>query len=316
MICAYATIMGRTFCSSRVSLLIVCAHAATFAACATSESSTLYGPDAGVGGTGSAGGTTVTTGGRSFGTGGQPGAAIGGNVSGGSDGGSGANASGGVSANGGTVSQSAGGASGGSNGAGASGRSAMGGRAGAGGAASGGAAGQGSPGGTSSAGSGAQMNRGGGSSAGSGGVLDASGGSTSGVEHNLSLSKTATADSEETTKGNLAALGNDGSLSTRWCAADGLTGHHWTVDLGSSHTLTKLAVTWEKAAVYKFKVEGSLDASVWATVLDQTQSMNSAQTQSYPLGAAPNARYVRVTVTGLATSTTWASFFEFVVSGY
>jgi hypothetical protein len=141
-------------------------------------------------------------------------------------------------------------------------------------------------------------------------------GSGGAVDQLLSQGKPASADSEETSKGNLAALGNDGSLTTRWCAADGAVGHYWQVDLGKTYTLSKLQLDWEKAVVYQFKVEGSPDGSAWSLILDQTKSTNSVANQTYPLPAAPTARWVRVTTTTLPNTSTWASFFEFQVYGH
>jgi F5/8 type C domain len=189
-------------------------------------------------------------------------------------------------------------------------------------ASAGGAAGASSSGGSagastggSSGGSGAG---GGGGSAGAAAGGQSSGGSGGGAvtDQLLSLNKPATADSEETTKGNLAALGNDGSATTRWCAADGAAGHYWQVDLGASYTLGKLEITWEKAANYQFKVEGSADGNAWTSVLDETATTNATADQTYPLSAAPKARYVRVTTTTLPSATIWASFFEFSVYGH
>ncbi len=141
------------------------------------------------------------------------------------------------------------------------------------------------------------------------------GGASTGTEQILSRGKPATADSEQAADGNGAAMGNDGALSTRWCAADAATGHYWQVDLGASHTLTRLAVSWEKVEVYQFKVEGSADRTSWTTLTDQTTSTDDSSDQSFPLTGAPSARYVKVTVTGL-NGGAWASFFEFSVYGY
>lgn len=154
---------------------------------------------------------------------------------------------------------------------------------------------------------------------GAAGNLANSGGAGSGgtvADTLLSQGKPASADSEETTKGNLAALGNDGSLTTRWCAADGAAGHHWQVDLQASYTLSKLEIDWEKAANYQFKVEGSPDGNTWALILDETTSSNATADQTYELTATPTARYVRVTATTLPNATTWASFFELSVYGH
>ena len=131
----------------------------------------------------------------------------------------------------------------------------------------------------------------------------------------LSQGKTATADSEQT--GNLAPAGNDGSLTSRWCAANGAVGHNWKVDLGQSSTLTKLHIVWEKnATLYKFKVEGSTDNAAWVSLLDETNATSTMADQTYPLSPAPTARYVRITVTTLPDANTWASFFELQVYGH
>jgi hypothetical protein len=225
-----------------------------------------------------------------------------------------------VGASGGSTSTAGGGATaGGAGGTASGGSAALGGSSGtdsgpsagtsSGGAspATGGASGTGNAGNAGSAGSAMA----GASAGGSGG----SAGTSGGVEQLLSQGKPATADSEETAKGNLATNGNDGITTTRWCAADGAGGHYFQVDLGQSHTLTKLAISWEKPVVYQFKVEGSADATTWAPILDQTQSTNSVADQTYPLPAAPSARYVRITTTTLPNANIWASFFEFQVYG-
>lgn len=97
---------------------------------------------------------------------------------------------------------------------------------------------------------------------------------------------------------------------------DGALGHYWQVDLGALSTLGKLQMTWEHAVVYQFKVDGSADGVVWSPVLAATSSAASSAAQSYTLAAAPTARWVRITVTGLPTTSTWASFFDFSVFGH
>lgn len=77
---------------------------------------------------------------------------------------------------------------------------------------------------------------------------------------NIAVNKTASADSEETAKGNTAAKGNDGTTTTRWCANNGNNGHWWKVDLGSRQNITGSEVMWEMSGqVYKYKVEVSTD---------------------------------------------------------
>ena len=183
-------------------------------------------------------------------------------------------------------------------------------------AAGGAAAGSGGAAGT---GVGAGGTAGAGGASGSGAIAGARNGGASGgggTDHLLSQGKPATADSEETSKGHLAGLGNDGDTTTRWCAADGAGGHYWQVDLGQSYTLSQLKISWEKAVVYQFKVEGSPDGTAWSPLLDQTKSTNSVADQSYNLTGAPSARWVRVTTTTLPDTGTWASFFEVQVYGH
>ena len=128
---------------------------------------------------------------------------------------------------------------------------------------------------------------------------------------NIALNKTATADSSQS--GREPAYGNDGSTTTRWCAANGNTGHWWKVDLGASYSLSGSEVMWEfSGRVYKYKVEVSTDNVNWALVVDKTNNTSTAQTQRDNFTAT--ARYVRITVTGLQSST-WASFWEFRVFG-
>jgi len=125
---------------------------------------------------------------------------------------------------------------------------------------------------------------------------------------NIAQGKTASADSSETA--NPVARGNDGSTTTRWCAANGNTGHWWKVDLGASYALSGSEVMWEFARNYKYRVEVSSNNSTWTTVVNKTANTSTAQTQNDPFTAT--ARYVRITVTGLAANT-WASFYEFRV---
>ena len=61
---------------------------------------------------------------------------------------------------------------------------------------------------------------------------------------NLAIGKTASTDSAR--PANPAANANDISTSTRWSANDGLTGHWWKVDLGSSKTITGTQMMWQK----------------------------------------------------------------------
>ena len=112
--------------------------------------------------------------------------------------------------------------------------------------------------------------------------------------------------------GNDAFKGNDGNTLSRWSAADGLPGHWWVVDLGSSHNLTATQVTWEHAGnAYQYKIETSTDSAVWSTASDKTGNTNALQVQTDSFNVS--ARYVRITVTGGVNSNNRASFSEFKV---
>ena len=88
----------------------------------------------------------------------------------------------------------------------------------------------------------------------------------------LALNKTASSDSSQTT--NPASNGNDGNTATSWVANDGLTGHWWMVDLGSSKTITGGAqVMWEQpSSIYSYTIETSTDNTNWTTVIDRTNA--------------------------------------------
>jgi beta-glucanase (GH16 family) len=131
------------------------------------------------------------------------------------------------------------------------------------------------------------------------------------ADSNVAQGKTASADSQQSN--NTAAKGNDGSTTTRWCANNGNLNHWWKVDLGSSYNLSSSEVMWEyNGRIYKYKVEISSDNTNWTLKVDKTNNTSTAQTQTDPFSGT--ARYVRITVTGLASGT-WASFFEFRVFG-
>ncbi|MER7835973.1 alpha-L-fucosidase [Streptomyces sp. NPDC096040] len=121
----------------------------------------------------------------------------------------------------------------------------------------------------------------------------------------IALGATTTASSEETSKGNTAARAVDGSTATRWSASSGSTGQWLKVDLGAVKSLTGTRIAWESDATnYRYRIEGSTDNSTWTTLADLTATTGTAQVQVSVFRA--QARYVRVTVTGLPSGA-WAS---------
>uniref|UniRef100_UPI0037420BA4 alpha-L-fucosidase n=1 Tax=Streptomyces sasae TaxID=1266772 RepID=UPI0037420BA4 len=121
----------------------------------------------------------------------------------------------------------------------------------------------------------------------------------------IAVGRTVTASSEEASKGNTAAKAVDGSTATRWSANNGNTGQWLKVDLGSEKSLTGTRIAWESAATnYRYRIEGSTDNSTWTTLADLTATTGTSQVQVSVFRA--QARYVRVTVTGLPSGA-WAS---------
>ncbi|MDX3452618.1 RICIN domain-containing protein [Streptomyces sp. ME02-8801-2C] len=121
----------------------------------------------------------------------------------------------------------------------------------------------------------------------------------------IAAGRTATASSEETSKGNTAAKAVDGSTSSRWCAGNGNTGNWLKVDLGATRSLTGARIAWELDATnYRYRIEGSTDNSNWSMLADRTGTTSTSQVQVAMFSAS--ARYIRVTVTGLPSGA-WAS---------
>ena len=207
---------------------------------------------------------------------------------------------------------------------GAAGGSTAGGSTAGGDTAGGGTAGGGTAGGGTAGGGTAGGGTAGGGTAGGG---TAGGGTAGGTNDAVDLPGVASADSEESWKGNGAGSGHDGSLVSRWCATDGLPGHFWTLDLGATHTLSRLEVVWEypygmttPPASYLYTVSVSDDLNSFAVVSDKSANTETTAQQVVSLPEGTAGRYVRITVTGLPADFSpgapyWASFYELRVFG-
>ncbi|GAA0086409.1 hypothetical protein UT300007_28490 [Clostridium sp. CTA-7] len=125
---------------------------------------------------------------------------------------------------------------------------------------------------------------------------------------NLALNKFATSDSEQLGKGNGSYKANDGNLSSRWCANNSNADHWWKVDLGDIYPIDGVEINWEYAELYNYVLEVSIDNNNWIKVIDK--STNDSNEKSQMSGfSKENARYVRITVTGLKSGY-WASMNE------
>lgn len=140
----------------------------------------------------------------------------------------------------------------------------------------------------------------------------------------VDLPGTASADSEEINRGNVAANGHDGDYNTRWVAADGALDHYWTLDLGSVHRIARVKIRWEypfgpQPVSYQYTVSVSDDASVFKLALDKRDNQETSLEQVAELPDGTTARHVRITVTGLPPPGAydyWASFYEARVFGF
>jgi hypothetical protein len=189
-------------------------------------------------------------------------------------------------------------------------------------------------GGSNAAGSGGSnaAGSGGSNAAGSGGSnVAGSGGSAGSGTTDIQLFGTASADSYQQLYGlHVPSDANDGDLTTRWVAADGGLNHWWQLDLGQSHPLSSIEITWEYPAQaagqsygYTLGVSGSacpIDfSSTPPVVIDNTKSTETSQVQVAQFPAGTIGRCVRITVTSLPPvvnqMASWASFWEVRVFG-
>jgi chitodextrinase len=133
---------------------------------------------------------------------------------------------------------------------------------------------------------------------------------------NIALNKISTASSQQTS--NTAAMGNDGSLTSRWAANSGNANEWYKVDLGANYNINGAEITWEHSDwIYYYKIEVSVDDSIWVMAMDKTANTFSGQVEDVQL-ASNGFRYIRLTNTGWANYGNvlpLLSFYEFKVYG-
>jgi rhamnogalacturonyl hydrolase YesR len=112
--------------------------------------------------------------------------------------------------------------------------------------------------------------------------------------------------------GNGAPSAVDGNVNTRW-SVNGFP-NALTVDLGSIYSVSNSMVVPYQNRAYKYRIETSVNATNWTLVVDKTANTAGGTRLDEFIGDTVVARYVRLTVTGVAgNSTTWASIQEFGV---
>jgi fibronectin type 3 domain-containing protein len=124
----------------------------------------------------------------------------------------------------------------------------------------------------------------------------------------LSQGQPATASSVQAA-GYLASNAVDGNLATRWSSA--FSDPQWLeVDLGATHAISKVVLSWETAYATAFQVQASADGTNWTTIYSTTTGTGGTQT----LSVTGSGRYVRVYGTTRATAYGY-SLWEFQVYG-
>jgi fibronectin type 3 domain-containing protein len=123
----------------------------------------------------------------------------------------------------------------------------------------------------------------------------------------LSQGQPATASSVQA--GYPASNAVDGNLSTRWSSA--FSDPQWLeVDLGATHTISKVVLYWEAAYATAFQIQTSADGTNWTTIYSTTTGTGGTQT----LSVTGSGRYVRMYGTKRATGYGY-SLWEFQVYG-
>jgi beta-galactosidase len=118
-----------------------------------------------------------------------------------------------------------------------------------------------------------------------------------------------TASSEETRSGNFAKNAVDGDAESRWCAQGGAVNEWLLLDYGRDVRMAGLNIMWEKDVPYGYRVEISKDRNSWNPVAVAAMSDKKLSSRSVRHDFSGEARYVRITVTGLQPGT-WASVCE------
>ncbi|MCU1687003.1 MAG: glycosyl hydrolase [Amycolatopsis sp.] len=112
----------------------------------------------------------------------------------------------------------------------------------------------------------------------------------------LSQGHTATASSAENTTFP-ASNAFDGNASTRWSSL--FADPQWLqVDLGASHSVNRVRLSWEAAYAKAYQIQTSTNGSTWTTVYSTTAGAGGVEDRTF---TASTARYVRVLGTQRAT---------------
>lgn len=125
---------------------------------------------------------------------------------------------------------------------------------------------------------------------------------------NLAQGKPTTASSTENA-GTPAANATDGNTATRWSSA--FSDPQWLqVDLGATHTINQVVLTWETAFAKAYQIQVSTDGVTWTTIYSTTAGPGGTET----LNVTGTGRFIRMFGTQRATQFGY-SLWEFEVHG-
>ncbi|WP_338496229.1 glycosyl hydrolase family 8 [Streptomyces sp. SJL17-4] len=125
----------------------------------------------------------------------------------------------------------------------------------------------------------------------------------------VSVGKPAAASSIEAS-GFEPARGVDANTGTRWASAEGIDPQWMRIDLGSSHTVSRVKLNWEAAYARTYKIQTSMDGTNWTDVYSTSTGDGAID----DLTVSGTGRYVRMH--GTARGTTYGySLWEFEVYG-
>ncbi|MGW0119775.1 glycosyl hydrolase family 8 [Streptomyces sp. NPDC003327] len=107
-----------------------------------------------------------------------------------------------------------------------------------------------------------------------------------------------------------AGLAVDSDTSTRWASLEGVDPQWIRIDLGSSHTISRVKLNWEAAYAKTYRIQTSQDGSTWTDVYSTSTGDGAVD----DLAVSGTGRYVRMY--GTARGTTYGySLWEFEVYG-
>ena len=126
----------------------------------------------------------------------------------------------------------------------------------------------------------------------------------------LALGQPTTASSVEDGTSFTPDLATDGNSATRW-SSDYSDPQWLQVDLGTTHTINEVKLSWETAYASAFQIQVSDDDATWTTIYSTTTGTGGAQDLT---GLNGSGRYIRLN--GTARATQWGySLWSFEVYG-